>query len=93
MRNKEEVDQTVIRLQEVKTHVPMITLFGDNNWASIETAIEVLEDCDTHEDVVNKHGLSPQAIYSSAFDAWYWKNGETDDNPAQVWEESFSPKE
>ncbi len=77
---REQVQEEIKKLQEMKPKVQRTTLFGDNNHAAIDADIDVL-----------KHDLSTDDIYDayedmhvadSALYARAWLDGDEDEPPS-----------
>jgi hypothetical protein len=70
MKTKEQIQNAVEKLKEVKPLVRRYTYFGDDNWAQIDAQIAVLERGYTEDDIYDRY--DDPNILNSAQVAYQW---------------------
>jgi hypothetical protein len=88
LRTQEEVDRMIERLKAAKAGVPALTSFGDDNHATIEAQIEVLEQKLAHNTVEQRFADDQPDLYYTVLATVGWLYGEEEtDEIAGAWEE------
>ncbi len=87
LRTQEEIDRMIERLKVAKDGVPAVTSFGDDNHATIEAQIEVLEQKLAHNVAERRYADDQPDLYYTvlATVSWLWGDDETDE-VAGAWE-------
>jgi hypothetical protein len=81
---KEQIEQEIERLEDLKLNVSHYSAFGDDNRAQIAAQIEVLVEGLSSDDIADRY---IDEIYEAAISAWDWlENAHDDDTLSQDWE-------
>jgi hypothetical protein len=81
---KEQIEQEIERLEDLKLNVSHYSTFGDDNRAQIAAQIEVLVEGLSSDDIADRY---IDEIYEAAISAWDWlENAHDDDTLSQDWE-------
>jgi len=74
MRTPKEVAAETKELEKLKSTLPEFTLFGDNNWKTINMQIDIINGNDDYENYVE----ADTEVEMAAYDAEQWLMGEID---------------
>lgn len=94
-RTQAEIDKMISKLKRIKTKIPETNFFGGNNWAVIDTQIDVLEDIIPDEEELydmQDNGEIDEEQVSAGLDAIEWLNGSSDDLGGDI-EDDYNPEE
>lgn len=89
-----QIADEIAALNALKTTVPKITMFGDNNHERIDAQIEVLEKRMTEKQVEQRFYIDETTedyqdgdndLWSNAGEAQRWMMGEEDESPSTGW--------
>lgn len=91
---EQQIVQEIKKLQSVRDKVPPCTAFGDDNRASIDAQIDVLQENLIEDEVWKRWGTAEDGEdlgqeFHEAQRAFWWmrgENGETE-RPSKAWEE------
>lgn len=76
----EEVKVMIDRLEDSKKTLPQYSVFGDNNWLSVDKMVQVLRgEYPTMDDIYRDENTRSREITSSMCLAFDWMEGEVDD--------------
>ena len=96
MRTDAQIGEQINRLKAVRKKLPRLNAFGENIHDKIEAEITVLEERLTEDDCWDRtaeEGSDDDSkewewcVGESARDAAMWLAGDTEDEPAQGWED------
>ena len=76
MRTKDEINRQIKGLKKEKEDLPEFSMFGTNNWKSINAMIEILNGNKSSE----HFEFADQEVENAAYDAENWLNEERDDD-------------
>jgi hypothetical protein len=78
-RSEDEIANQIALLRDERDSLPEFSAFGDNNWASVDAAIDVLQGGDPEYYVEDEND-----IYNRALDAKDWLGGVSDNDLAEL---------
>jgi hypothetical protein len=94
MRTKAEIEAEIATLKEIKPRLPRRNVFGEDNHALVDVALDVLEDRMDNDEVYDKFGEEAlgddfnERELSEASDALRWMECEEGaDAPSKGWSE------
>ena len=79
-----EIDAEIAALYDLKDRIPPRTMFGDDNLASIDAQIQVLE-ADLDEDEIYDWWEDEEHTLDSALAAYRWMNEGEEEAPSEGW--------
>lgn len=104
-RSPTEIQFQIGALNSVMQQLPRLSQFGDNHHAAIRAQITVLRFDYSDDQIANNAdtdlaevlGMTPWPEYSrsAAMDAYQWREGKSDEAPADDWQklaQSLSPE-
>lgn len=84
-----QIEAEIALLEKMKPAVRQYSAFGDDNHASIDAQIEVLNNMFDDDDVYNNaeepDGEWPQYVVDSALEAVRWLEGDNEEPPSDDW--------
>jgi hypothetical protein len=85
-RTPAEIAQEVKTIREMKPKIRQHTAFGDDNHASIDAQVNVLDNGLTEDQVYSEYGEDDgESIVMAALDALFWLEGSKDNKPSEDW--------
>lgn len=83
---EEQIQETIRQLKEIKPKIKRYSFFGDDNRATMQAQIEVLEERLDDDDIYERWSEDDQGdIRASAQSALQWmENGETEDGETDL---------
>lgn len=84
----EEVQAEIQKLRTMKPKVRRHSLFGDDNWSSIDAQLWVLEKQYGTNDIYDRYddeGDDINNVLDNALSARAWLDGEEDESPSDSW--------
>lgn len=94
LRTNKELNDEIAALSALKTTIPKMTMFGNNNHEKLDAQIEVLEQRMTEKQVEQRfyqdesddlYQDGDNDLWSNAGDAHRWMIGEEDESPSSGW--------
>jgi hypothetical protein len=80
MRTAEEIEKQVLGLQKMKSTLPKVNFFGDDNWEKIDAQVAVLKGEKTADEFIEEDSDEENEVYADALQAEEWLHGETDND-------------
>lgn len=80
MRTAEEIEKQVLGLQKMKSTLPKVNFFGDDNWEKIDAQISVLKGEKTADEFIEEDSDEENQAYEDALQAEEWLHGHTNDD-------------
>lgn len=92
MRTPKEVNEEIIKLEEMKPGVRETSAFGDNHHDAIDAQIDVLEDNLTNDEIFDREDCGDWAenVRMAATDARDWFDGDKDEPPSEDWKSLYT---
>ena len=88
MKSKEEIQNEIRALKEIRPKVRPTSMLGDDNLAALDAQVDVLENKLDDNDIYDKydHVDSSEYVLENALDARSWRDGASDiEHLAEDW--------